>query len=164
MVYSFDTNVFIELERNYTREENQKMWEILESKLSNREILVSEEVIEELQIKDPKSIGKWLKDNYKNCIVETSIEIQEHVRRLVNKYKGWIDPHSTLNKADPYVIAVAIQNDIPVVTEEKINKYLVAHPNQISEQSHALKIPNICILEGLKCYNMIKYLIEIGSF
>ncbi len=102
MSYSFDTNVFIELERNYKKEENPKMWDILEQKLSNLDIVISEEVIEELQRKNPNSIGKWIKDNYGDCIVETSIEIQELVRKLVNRYKGWINPHSTVNKADPY--------------------------------------------------------------
>lgn len=83
---------------------------------------------------------------------------------LVNKYKGWIDPHSTVNRVDPYVIAVALQNGIPVVSEEKINNYLVTHQNMLQEQAHALKIPNICLLEGIKYYNMMKYFIEIGSF
>lgn len=163
MAFSFDTNVFIEIERYYPRNENQKFWQILENKLAEKEILISEEVIEELQIKNPKSIGKWLKDNYPECIIDT-FEIQEQVRNLVNKYKGWIDPNSTLNKADPYVIAIALHYKIPVVTEEKMNQYLLTHINMIREQAHALKIPNICLLENIKYYNIVKYLVDIGSF
>lgn len=56
MSYSFDTNVFIELERNYRREENPKMWDILEQKLTNAEIAMSEEGLEELQRKNPNSM------------------------------------------------------------------------------------------------------------
>ncbi len=47
MPYSFDTDVFIELQRSSS--DNIRLWEILGRRMDSRDILVSREVVVEIQ-------------------------------------------------------------------------------------------------------------------
>ena len=103
-------------------------------------------------------------NKYQDNIVDSVEEIQNYVIYLVNKYQGWIDPNSTTDQADPYIIALADYHEGAVVTQEKIQRHLNEHPEQIPNQPHALKIPNICSLENIPYFDLVGFLVEIGDF
>ena len=155
MIFSFDANVFIDMKKYYPRESNNKLWEIIEDKMNNYEILISKEVLIELKRKSD-GLSKWL-NKYQDNIIESVEEIQYYVIYLVNKYQGWIDPNSTTNQADPYVIALADYHKGAVVTQEKIHRHLNENPDQIPNQPHALKIPNICNLENIAYFDILYF-------
>lgn len=162
VIYSFDTNVFIEIKKNYPKESNKRLWDIIETRLNNREIVASKEVLEELK-KGTDDLGKWL-NKYPKSIIESYEAIQDYVGYLVNKYSGWIDTNSTMNQADPYVIAVGNYYKGIVVTQEKLHRYIDENLDQIKLQAHSLKIPNICKLENVRCLDLVGFLVEIGDF
>ena len=164
MKYSFDTNIFININKKYPREEdNDDVWELIESKLENGEILVSEEVIEELK-EGTDDLAKWLTDNFPDAIVETDDEIQRIAAEIAMEYEGWINPEETKNRADPYVIAVAMKYNCTVVSEEKINRFLKDYPEQWENQPHSVSIPFICKRKGIPHSDFVKYLIKTGDF
>ena len=152
------------MERRYPRSENSKLWKVIEAKLRSGDILVSSEVILELKAVSVPTIGNWIDTTFPRSVIDSDASIQNIVSELVNKYEGWIDPHSTSNTADPYVIAVAKRYAGGVVTLERPNINLLNNPEQIANQTHALKIPNVCSLESIACLDIVRYLVEIGSY
>ncbi|MBY9005769.1 MAG: DUF4411 family protein [Candidatus Lokiarchaeota archaeon] len=97
-------------------------------------------------------------------MIDSIEEIQDYVQHLVNNYEGWIDTNSTEDRADPYVIAVAHNLNGIVVTQEKLNHHLEKNPDQIPNQPHGLKMPNICNLEQINYLDLLGFIVEIGSF
>jgi len=160
MPYSFDTDVFIELKRSSS--DNDRLWEILGRRMDSRDILVSREVVVEIQRGTDTLIDRIR--THPRCIVETDNTIQKYVTKLVNKYLGWVNPASTRNLADPYVIAVAGVHHGYVVTLERANQFLLEHPEQWANQTTGLKIPNICEMEHIPHLNSVDYLIATGTF
>jgi len=154
--------VFIDIKRNYPRKSNNKLWEIIEDKMNNNEIFISKEVLIELN-RGSDGLNEWL-NIYPDNIVESVEEIQNYVIYLVNKYEEWIDPISTINQADPYVIALANYLKGSVVTQERINRHLNEEPKHIISQPHALKIPNVCCIENIEYFDLVGILVEIGNF
>lgn len=155
LVYSFDTSVFIDLKKSNPRSRNNDLWTILDDYLKNGGILVSKEVYFELKEVDD-DLAPWL-NVFSNSIIESDKMIQDHVGRLSNLYENWIDPNSLKTFADPYVIALALSRQGSVVTNEKINEDHLQNPNQMINQSHAVRIPNICDQEGIECVNFIGF-------
>ncbi len=158
MVYSFDSNIFISMRKKYPRENHGSLWEKVEELLNNQEILVSREVIEELEDVDD-GLVRWLK-GFKTCIIDNEKEIVSYVSELVNKLPGWVDPLSTKNKADPYVIALARWKNGTVVTQEGNGTLNPHHINlkRMVEQSSSVKIIDVCQLEGIPWLDIVGFL------
>lgn len=161
MSFSFDTNIFINLKRKYPKKTNYNGWKKIESLLHSGEILVSREVVEEIK-NGTDDLDKWLLKHTKN-IIETDQEISKYVYQIMNTYQGWIDVNSTINRADPYVIAVAKKFNATVVTNEgkaEINgfhKKLEHMMNQIK----SAKINAICFHENVPCINLVQFLLQL---
>ena len=162
MSFSFDTSIFIEIERNYPRTRRPRLWEIIESRMDNQTILVSREVIEELN--RGTSYDQWIEKDHLNCIIETDGDIQNILSELVNRYPNWINPNSVQNNADPFVVAVALHTQSTVVSMEKINRALRDNPALLNNPDHPIKIPNLCHLESIEHLDLVEFLAEIGNF
>ena len=160
MIYSFDSNIFIDMKKKYQRGKHDKLWERIEILMIKEEIIVSKQVVIELERKDD-GLASWIK-TYPNCIIDDELEIQSAVTLLVRKYIGWIDPHSTLNKADPYVIAAAIYKNGTVVSSEgggALNSHFTT-VDRMLKQAHAIKIIDVCDKENVKWVDLVGFLVE----
>jgi hypothetical protein len=159
-MYSFDSSVFIELERFYPKDQNTKLWDIISNRMKDRTILISREVIEELN-----ELGEWIDNDYPEAIIESTDNIQNIVSYLVNKYyNNDLTSLRIDNSVDPFVIAVAKEFNVSVVSLERINKTIVENPQLIYNPNLIPKIPNICHIEGIKHLDLISFLVEIGNF
>jgi len=160
MVYSFDTNIFIDMKHKYRRGKHDKLWERIEYLMENQDIVVSKQVIIELVGIDD-GLAKWIK-KFPDCIVDDGIEIQTSVARIVRKYKGWINPDSTKNQADPYIIAVAEYKDGTVVSSEGgggLNSHFTTIERML-KQAHAINIIDVCDKENIKWVDLVGFLVE----
>ncbi len=162
MTYSFDASIFISMKRNYPRDLHTKLWNIIEEKMREGIILISEEVVIELKNGNDE-LTTWI-DDYSNCIIKTDEKIQNILTFLINKYSGWIDPNLTQDRADPFVIALAKNLGSTVVTGEIRNIFLEKKPEQWINQPHALKIGNVCDMEKIRCIDLLTFVVEIGTF
>jgi hypothetical protein len=148
------------MKRHYSN--NEKLWKIFENKLNRKEFIVSKEVIKELNIKDD-GIVDWLK-KFPDSIIETNEDVQDKLVEIMNNYPKWIDPQSTKNLADPFVIAVAKTYKCKLITQERYNFHMDNNINYAVENQHKLKIPNICKLENIEYFDLVTFLVEIGDF
>lgn len=164
-IYSFDTDVFISIGRNYPRNlhSNENLWALLERRLNSGTIVISREVLEELK-RGSDGLYNWIK-SFPNSIIESSEEIQDLVSQITNDhFPGWIDPDSTEHGADPYVIAVAMTyQEGCVISNEKRNNFITQNPEQWIHQPQALKIPNVCDQLGIEVADFLLYLVATGN-
>ncbi|MHA1764691.1 MAG: DUF4411 family protein [Promethearchaeota archaeon] len=75
-----------------------------------------------------------------------------------------MDPNSTQDRADPFVIALAQHLNSTVVTSEIRNPFLKKNPEQWKNQPNSLKIGNVCDLENIRCIDLLNFIVEIGTF
>jgi hypothetical protein len=136
------------MERNYPREDNKKLWEIIENRLRSRQILVSNEVVVELKNK-VHNLRPWI-EQFKRSII-ASDQIQQNYLVLVRKFKRLIDPDTTQHSADFFIIALAQKYSATVVSQENLR------PNTRC-------IPYICQQEHIPYLNLVKFLVAEGSF
>jgi hypothetical protein len=163
MSYTFDTNVFIDLKHKYQDRYFKEIWGYLESLMKKKEILISREVVVELE-KGFDNLAKWIK-KIPECIIESNHDIQMLQKEIINKYPNWVDPTSikSPNFADPFVIAVAKQFHLVVVTQEGINYQHKEKPELLMRQQRNAKIPNICELEGIDWMDLPMFLFKKGN-
>jgi len=163
MSYTFDTNVFVSLQHKYKDKYFKEIWVYLESLMKKKEILISREVIVELE-KGNDQLAKWVK-KIPECIVESDHDIQTIQKEIINKYPEWVDPNAinSPNTADPFVIAVAKHLKLIVITQEGINYHHKDHPESLMQQQRSAKIPNICELEGVQWMDLLMFLFTKGN-
>lgn len=139
MIYFLDSNTFIEAKnRFYSFDLCPGFWEWLETFPEVNSILTISQVKEELL--EPKDeLSRWVNKLPKNFFMESSIEIQYKLKEIVNYVQSSYNKQSEidkfLSKADPWLIAAAMQHNGTVVTQETLI------------QGHAhnrIKIPNVC--------------------
>ncbi|WP_273753449.1 DUF4411 family protein [Leuconostoc mesenteroides] len=121
--YLIDSNILIVSSRNYRQKFFPIIWQFFKN---NNQIYVLDKVYSELVCIDD-DLGKWVKDNYERIkIISDSsiIEYRKVVRYLVESGKwnpaGYQQWTMNSDKADPWLIAVAMKNDLTIITDEKL--------------------------------------------
>lgn len=145
--YLFDTNIFISLKDRYPRDIYPTLWTKIEELIDNGTIISSMEVYDELMFyKD--EIAKWAENRVK-CFLPSDVEVQQYVINILEKYPQLVVGGKKKNSADPFVIALAMQQKCKVVTEEKINTN--------NNNNTTPKIPNVCCQYGVDCINLVDF-------
>jgi len=93
------------------------LWNLFNSLIQKGVVVASREVHVEISQKDDELL-KWVNDR-KGMFIEVDEKQQQIVSEIVNRFPTWIDPDSTRNNADPYVIALAVQHNLVVVSNER---------------------------------------------
>lgn len=147
--YSFDTSAFIEpLKRHHTREVFPTLWDKIDDLIANGSIVSADFVKTELARKDD-DIYKYVKSK-EGLFIPFDSEQKPHVDQLMKRFPNWIPADSTKNVGDPFVIALAKQIGLTVVTyEERGNEARVRMPYARKE----LEVP---------CLHFVAFLNEIG--
>ena len=104
---------------------------------------MSEEVISELE-NGTDGLDKRIKQTA-GCVIKTNAAIEKHVKTIAKTHPNLVDVKLQKSQADPYVIAVAIELNAGVVSEES-NK-----PNKV-------KIPHVCQHYGRPCAKLLGYM------
>ena len=114
----------------------------------NGTLLATGVVLHELAKKDD-DLHAWAKTQA-GLFVPVDGPIQHLVDTIVNSHAGFVDPQSTRNVADPFVIALAEQTGCPVVTGER--------PGRI----RAPKIPDVCRARQIPCMTLVEMFRQLG--
>ena len=153
MIYFLDSNTFIEAKnRFYSFDLCPGFWDWLKTFPETNSVLTTTHVKEELVEQDDE-LSNWIHTLPKDVFMEPSIEIQYKLKEIVNyiqsRYKKKNEIDKFLSKADPWLIAAAMQCNGTVVTQE------------ILVQGHThnrIKIPNICKEFNVNCINIFELL------
>ena len=117
MAYCVDTSGWLDgWERHYPPDVFPTLWTRIEGLVDAGEILSSEEVYVELQ-KKADELHDWVKD-HKRMLVPLSEEIQQRAAELLRDYPRLVDTLRRRSKADPFVIATAMERGAVVVSGE----------------------------------------------
>lgn len=116
-IYSIDTSALLDAwVRWYPPDLFPKLWENIETLISEQRIFATEEVLVELEKKDDE-IFKWAKKQ--KMFYPLTTEIQTFVSQILTKYPRLVDSRRERSQADPFVIALAKHKNCVVITGEK---------------------------------------------
>ncbi|MEX5279047.1 DUF4411 family protein [Lactococcus petauri] len=157
--YLLDTNIYINFyDRYYRFNYFPSFWEKFEDILNSNVILPKIVVSENYQ---DMAFKNWVDSHYRGQIlnhknyVESWAEVIQHIQ-LSDLYKdealssdrGWANE----SIADPWLLAIAKEEDLVIVTDERKNPSLNSiHP------SKAAKIPDVAQDLGIRCITMNEF-------
>ncbi|MEA3407181.1 MAG: DUF4411 family protein [Chloroflexota bacterium] len=144
-LFCIDTSALIHAwNRDYPPDVFGTIWENLEILIAAGSLISPEEVLLELE-RGGDEIYDWAKSQA-SMFVKPGSSVQAKVRHIVNAYRSFLPDHSRDGIwADPYIIALAIEEHAIVVTGEK----------PVGLNARAPKIPNICNDLGVDCTDML---------
>ena len=146
MVYCVDTSGWLDgWERQYPPDVFPTLWTKIEELIDAEEIISSEEVYVELQ-KKADELHDWVK-NRKQMLVPLTEEIQVIAAELLREYPRLVDTLRGRSKADPFVIATAMERGAIVVTGEPL-----------TGKMNKPRIPDVCQAKGINFLQMIREL------
>ena len=149
MDFSFDTSAFIEpWVRLYPRDIFGPHWQWIEKLIQDEVVRSTELVKTELSVTEDE-LFEWAKKQ-EHLFVPIDTDIQAALQEVITQFPQLTDHHRDRSGADPWVIALAMVEQCPVVTYEKMGK------------TTAPKIPNVCRHFDVKCYTWIEVLRETG--
>jgi len=117
--FSLDTCAVIELcDTRYPKDLFPLVWAAVESAAANGQLLVSNYVVQELRREGPSH--RWLSGfarTYPGLVVREDLDVQEALGRIGKAGSEYLYPGKEADRADPWVIAVAMARDAIVVTK-----------------------------------------------
>ena len=144
-MYIFDTCSFITLEYNYPHYNFPTLWDQFEKIITAGKILSSEVILKEI-LNGKDIIKSWAK-SHSDIFIPVTKELQDQTRVIVNQYPSILNYRKVKSGADPFIIAMAINYNGTLVTEE------TPSGSQIPK-----KIPDICSILGVKCHNVLNFI------
>lgn len=163
--YILDTNIYADCyERYYRSEYFPSYWEKF-SVILNEHVIIPRIVKDEITKSD--WFLEWLKTNYnddtlnhKNYVErwQTILNFVQSCglykeKALIDQAKGWANE----NIADPWLIAIAKENDLIIVSDETRDPNL-DKGNPIGRA----KIPDICDRQSIRCITRNEFFGEVG--
>lgn len=146
MAYCIDTSSLIESwVRHYPYDVFPSLWDRLAEAIQKGSIIGSAEVLREIERKDD-ALAEWIAP-YRDLFREIDNETQIIVRALMKEYPRLAAARLDQTRADPFVIALAIDRGLTVVTEER-------------ERNNS--IPSICKAQGIDCIPIVQLMRELG--
>ncbi len=147
--YTIDTCCLIYGWKFYPPDIFPGLWTKLEDLINNGVLRATEEILIELKKNDDELL-EWVNER-NGFFIQVDGSIQELVLDVLKEHPSLYDLEKNKSGADPFVIALAMQNNCTVVTEEKKS----GNPDKP-------KIPNVCDHYGIRHINLISLLREQG--
>lgn len=146
--YVFDSNIFINLQRRQPIDIFPSLWSKISELMENGSIISSREVYDEIMI-GGDDLEKWAKSR-REYFLPSSVPVQQEVRDILASHRGLVEGGHKKNSADPFVIALAKQENCKVVTEETRTR-----------NSKSPKIPDVCDTYHIECLNFVEFAREV---
>src|SRR5262245_24715075 len=119
MHYCVDTSAWLDgWQRHYPKDVFPSLWAKLDALIVTGDIIATEEVYVELQRKSD-DLHDWIKDR-KQMLVPLDERIQTRAAELLAEYPRLVDTLRGRSRADPFVIATAMERAAVVVTGEPL--------------------------------------------
>ena len=142
MTYSIDTSALLEAwARHYPPDVFPTLWQQIENLISAGRLLAIDEVVRELERKSD-DLHDWAKQ-HAGMFISTDQAIMQRAGEVVNQFPSLAEPQSQRGKADPFVIALAMERSLTVVTAE--------HSKPTKP-----RIPDVCRQLQVPCVSLIE--------
>ena len=166
-IYSVDASALIEFKEHYQEKYFPRMWDLVKKIANQYRLLICEEVdtechdpeLRELIEAHPQMIVGFgdMQDHFSRC----QVEAQNHGLQLV-------DPSSTRDRADPYVVALALMvegrdlQDLRHRTSPDAECVVVTQEKPSGAGAKRVQIPNVCDFYELYCIPWLEMLKREG--
>jgi hypothetical protein len=149
MPYCVDTSGWLDgWQRHYPPDVFPTLWAKIDALITTGEIISSEEVYFELERKSD-DLHDWVKAR-KQILIPLDEAIQIRATSLLAEHPRLVDTLRGRSKADPFVIATAIERNAVVVTGEIISGNL-----------EKPRIPDVCQVKKIPCINFLQMIREL---
>lgn len=150
MKYSFDTcSLMNSWNRHYRIDVFPTVWDNLAEKIRSRTVVAQELVFHEISEKDDE-LKEWVSQQT-GLFIPFDEELFSIASEILDRFPQNVRRRSRFG-ADAFVVALAIQRDLMVVTEEDLEGSSEKKP----------KIPYICKAKGISCLKFIDFMREMG--
>ena|SRR6266478_1626551 len=150
MPYCVDTSGWLDgWQRHYPQDVFPTLWTRIDGLVATGEIISSEEVYVELERKSDE-LHDWIKAR-KQMLVPLDEAIQVRAAKLLAEHPRLVDTLRGRSKADPFVIATAMERNAVVVTGE-ISTGNLDKP----------RIPDVCQVKSIRCINFLQMIRELS--
>jgi len=148
--YSIDTNALIDCwRRHYPKKIFPKLWTNLDEIVRNGRLVATDYVYIELgRVED--ELLEWAKLN-RHMFLPMDKPVQDAGKNILAVHRNLINLKRNSSMGDPWVIAVAQVHQCAVVTTE----VATGDPNRP-------KIPDVCKLMGIDCFNLLQFFEKEG--
>jgi len=149
MPYCVDTSGWLDgWQRHYPRDVFPSLWTKLDELITKGEIIASEEVYVELQRKSD-DLHDWIMER-KQMLLPLDEAIQTRAVELLAEFPRLVDTLRGRSRADPFVIATAMELAAVVVTGEPL-----------TGKMDKPRIPDVCKVKGIRCITFLEMIREL---
>jgi hypothetical protein len=149
MRYSFDTSALLDgWVRYYPRDVFPDVWTGFEELIDLGDLRATDEVLVELSRRDDE-VHAWAKERKDQLFVPIDAAIQEKVTEILTDHERLLRARGS--GADPFVIALAMNEKATVVTAERKSGSL-GKP----------KIPDVCEVLAVPCIDLLGLFRQLG--
>lgn len=144
--YSIDTSCIIHAwRRAYPPAHFTSFWAAVEVLIDNGTIIASIEVLMELKKKDD-DIYQWVSSLPLHLFMELDNQQQAILSHIMGNYPRLVDTTKGRSECDPFVIALALAYQTPLIVISEENSGKLNSP----------KIPDVCRAEGIICIKLVE--------
>ena len=144
MIYCVDTSSLIAAwQERYPIENFPKFWDRVDGLMKEGRLISPVEVFLETK-KRSDELHVWLKARKADVFRELDDAVQTEAANILARFPRLVGDKKLNTSADPFVIALALVQGVPVVTEEKI-----------TGSDRNPHIPDVCAAFGLECMNLL---------
>src|SRR4030095_6686871 len=149
MSYCVDTSGWLDgWQRHYPADVFPTLWTKLDAVIATGEIITSEEVYLEIKRKSD-DLHDWIQAR-KQMLVPLVKSIQVRATALLGEFPRLVDTLRGRGKADPFVLATAIERNAVVVTGEVV-----------TGKMEKPRIPDVCQVKGIRCISFLQMIREL---
>lgn len=143
ILYCVDTSALANIQRIYRLSQLEGVWEFLDDLSREGRLAAPKQVLAELEEGQDDEIRRWAK-SHSSVFRQLTPEQWQVGKSIANdpKLKGFIDPEKEVPDADPFVIALAVE-------EQKqhrliLEKWIVVADESFARPGKRPKIPDVC--------------------
>ncbi len=148
-IYCVDTSAWLDgWQRYYPKDVFPSLWDKLDGAIASRRIVCCEEVYIELERKDDE-LHKWIMAR-KHMLVMLDEAIQTKASALLQEFPRLVDTLRGRSKADPFIIATAMEHNTVVVTGEVL-----------TGKMEKPRIPDVCKVKAIPCISFLEMIRDL---
>ena len=143
IIYCVDTSSLVTIQRIYRLSKLAGTWEFLDELAKDGRLAAPREVLAELKVGQDDELYQWAK-NHGGIFRQLTPEQWQVGKDIANdlKYKGFIDQDKEIPEADPFVIALAVeeQKQTRLIPE----KWIIVADERHAKLGKKPRIPDVC--------------------
>lgn len=144
MIYCVDTSSLIAAwQERYPIENFPKFWDRVDGLIKEKRLISPIEVFLETK-KRSDELHAWLKARKGDIFFELEGAVQRQAANVLAQFPRLVGERKLNTSADPFVIALALVQGVPVITEEKL-----------TGNDRKPQIPDVCVALGVECKNLL---------